>query len=686
MNVLCIDFETYYDRDYSLKKMTTIEYIKHAKFQPIMMGWALNDEPVQIAIGYPRIVAVLNSIDWANTIVVAHNVQFDGAILKQRFNVEAAYYADTMAMMRATGGHIFHGASLDAVSKLLSEQGIDVPPKGTTIAKTVGMHLYDMYSARPYMALEPTQNAKEREEGNLLMWDYARYCMDDVLLARQAFRYFSKLLTPDEMQFQDVIAKCYIIPRTFISEEIVTAEIERIKQRDIDRTQHLADQYFGGDRTAMLATCRSAPKFTQFLREMGGELQEQFDPDVHRFPIPTRLSAKKGTVEPCYSKSYAPMMEMLEYPDEEVATIFRLKLNTTSSIELSRAERFLSIAKSGGGFGFPYVVSGAHTHRLSGGGSLNAQNLSSGRKEGQSNALKRSIQVPAGYKIIVADSSQIELRIGSLEANDTFTLGLFAQGKDPYSVQASQLYGGDPDEIKRAAKADIEPFKHQRQVAKSALLSCIYGTGAMGFQNYAKINGIDLTEDECVNIVKGYRDTHPEVVTMWNTIDRALQQMAAGGSGYFGGKNGNLFYFDGSRQVHGRTVAGIRLPDGMWINYYNLHKTTREYPDGSSKLNWAFTGMKEHRVQTVWTYAAKVFENLTQGLAFAVMKYQALQIAKRYPVILNTHDEWGIVVREEEAEEAQAYMQACMKISPPWLGDCPLDCEGSFADNYGDCK
>ena len=55
MDILCLDFETYYDREYSLKKLTMVEYIMDARFQPIMMCYSLNGSPIHTAVGYPQI-------------------------------------------------------------------------------------------------------------------------------------------------------------------------------------------------------------------------------------------------------------------------------------------------------------------------------------------------------------------------------------------------------------------------------------------------------------------------------------------------------------------------------------------------------------------------------------------------------------------------------------------------------
>lgn len=687
MNVLTVDFETYYDREYSLSKMTMIEYIMDGRFQPIMMSYAINDEPIKNVIGYPKIKEVLDGIDWGNTVLNAQNTAFDATIIRARFGHTARYYTDTMAMARVTAAHVFEGASLGAIAKVLQANGVEVPPKGKEVQSALGMHLYNAYQGTPYLALKATTDKNEVQRGHELLMGYVEYCNNDVHLAREAFKYFTKMITPDEMQYGDMILKCYIEPSLYLDLPIIEEEIQRIHERDEQRARDVANKYFGGNQAELRSVCRSVPKFTEFLQGLGGVLEHEIDEDTdYAFIIPSKYSEKKGRVEPCYSKTFPPVIEMCDRMDE-IGDIFRTKLAMSSSIELSRAERFRAIAKIGCGFGMPYTVSGAHTHRLGGSGGLNVQNLSSGRKEGQSNALKRSISAPPGYKVVVFDSSQIELRTGSYIAGDYATLNLFLAGKDPYSQQASLIYGGDPDEIKKLAKSGVEPYQSiQRPAGKASLLSNIYGTGAVGFMNYAKLMGVDMTLEEAQHIVKVYRETHPEVVATWNACDVALRNMIAGASGYFGGPDGRLFYYDGARMNHGVRMPGIRLPDGNWLNYHCLSMREREYPDGSTKMNYAYRGLKEGRIQWIFTYAARIFENCNQALAFAVMKYQALLINQRYKIVLNTHDEWGIVVKDEDVEQAKEYMQWCMRQVPEWAKGLPVDCEGDASRHYGDCK
>lgn len=687
MNVLTVDFETYYDREYSLSKMTMIEYIMDGRFQPIMMSYAINDEPIKNVIGYPKIKEVLDGIDWDNTVLNAQNTAFDATIIRARFGHTARYYTDTMAMARVTAAHVFEGASLGAIAKVLQANGVPVLPKGKEVQSALGMHLYNAYQGTPYLALKATTTTNEIQRGHELLMGYVEYCNNDVHLAREAFKYFTKMITPDEMQYGDMILKCYIEPSLYLDLPIIEEEIQRIHERDEKRARDVANKYFNGKQAELRSVCRSVPKFTEFLRGLGGILEHEIDEDAdYAFIIPSKYSEKKGRVEPCYSKTFPAVIEMCDRMDE-IGDIFRTKLAMSSSIELSRAERFRAIAKIGCGFGMPYTVSGAHTHRLGGSGGLNVQNLSSGRKEGQSNALKRSISAPPGHQVVVFDSSQIELRTGSYIAGDHATLKMFLEGRDPYSEQASLIYGGDPVEIKKLAKGGVEPYASiQRPAGKASLLSNIYGTGAVGFMNYAKLMGVDMTLEEAQHIVKVYRETHPEVVATWNACEVALRNMIAGANGYFGGPDGKLFYYDGARMNHGVRMSGIRLPDGNWLNYHCLSMREREYPDGSTKMNYAYRGLKEGRIQWIFTYAARIFENCNQALAFAVMKYQALLINQRYKIVLNTHDEWGIVVKDDEVEQAKEYMQWCMRQVPEWAKGLPVDCEGDAAVHYGDCK
>lgn len=51
MDLITLDMETYYDRQYSLSKLTTEEYIRDPRFSVIGVSTKINDEPTQWVTG-----------------------------------------------------------------------------------------------------------------------------------------------------------------------------------------------------------------------------------------------------------------------------------------------------------------------------------------------------------------------------------------------------------------------------------------------------------------------------------------------------------------------------------------------------------------------------------------------------------------------------------------------------------
>lgn len=698
-NFFC-DFETYYDKDYSLSKMPTEQYIMDDRFEAIMMSYSTGGD-VFVAIGEERIKKVLAEQDWANTMVISHNTNFDGLILRHRFGVKAARYADTMAMARTTGAHIFGGASLDAVAKVLHQAGVKIPFKGNAVHNNSYKHLYRHSPTNQYYMREtPLKDGRDPETLAVLkkcsddFSEYVVYCRTDTLICMKAYEYFRPLITNDEMMFADMMIKCMVDPIFYLDEKMLEEELVRLEERNKIELQACADKYFGGSVQKTLTTFRSAKQFSEMLRSLGGVTQSEADEMTEEplFIIPTKIN-DSGKESFTFGKTSLEFLELAEGDIPEVSELCKLKLECTSSIEKSRTEKFLALAKlrdSNGQpvpFSMPYIVNQAGTLRLGAGDSLNVMNLPSGRKKGQSKALRKSIMSPQGYSIIVADASQIEARLNCYASNESWLLEAFAKGRDPYSIMASFIYGGNPDEIKKQAKAGVQPFYNQRQVGKTAILSSGYGSGAAAFKAMLKVqSGLDFTLEECQDIVKTYRTNNREIANFWNKCSKVLDLMIAGQSGYFGGPNNDLFFYDGNHKVHGVTMPSVRLPDGNWLRYYKLERKMREYPDGSQKMNYCYWGVKERKAQTVWIYGSKFAENLIQALAFALMKQQALLINKWSPIRLNTHDEWGICVPTDYAQAGLDYMLACMKWTPQWATGLPLDAEGDFALRYGECK
>ena len=269
-------------------------------------------------------------------------------------------------------------------------------------------------------------------------------------------------------------------------------------------------------------------------------------------------------------------------------------------------------------------------------------------------------------------------------ANQTDVLNVFANRGDVYSYAASQVYDIPYAEIndgRKSSDPDVAAkYKPIRNYGKVVQLALGYGQGAAGFQRYALLNaGISMDMDEAKRTVNKWRKANNFVTAFWKLCDQALQVMADGGQMYFGGQDGRMFFADGGRVLLGKRCAGIRMPNGLWLNYPNLRvEMENDRPQFVfDKMGYTGKPLKSK------AYGGLVCENIVQYLAFAIMKQQALWIAKYYPIKMNTHDEWCIVVPREQAEVAAEYMARCMRTAPDYVAGLPLDTEGGWSQSYG---
>lgn len=814
MNYLTLDFETYYDKEINLKKMTTQAYVMHPQMEVLMVSAKFNEAPVQIIDG-EQIPTFFATVDWSNTAVIAHNAVFDGSILYWRYGVRPAMLIDTMSMAQALGVPTIAGsASLATCIRLLQEAGYAVPPKGTEVLDALGKRRADF---------TPQQWAAYRE-----------YCKNDTGITWFLFKVLRQYLTDEEMRFQDIILRCYTEPRLTVDLPTVEYELNRCRTY---KSEQLAEvcKMFGTTQDNLSALLRSNDKFAEVLRSIGGVTEEEAEQGKSgTFIIPTKVSEKTGKTTWAFGKTDVAFKELCEHDDPKVQAVCQARLAAKSSIDETRCLKFLEY----GSYGFlpmGYKIGGAHTNRMSGGsaGSANMQNLPSGRREGQSDLLRRSIIAQGNSVIVNYDASQIEclsglgmvltkrglvelrhvepddllwdgvewvkhdgvvikgikdvitysgitatpdhvvytrngaavlfgraaaarieLMVGEVNgkevyaaplmrrykpkpavtpkdptgrydewgnpitgtievfdivnagprhrftynglvvsncrvlayvANQTDVLGVFASGGDVYSFAASKIHGIPYQEIIDGRKSSDPETAHKysmmRQYGKTATLALGYGQGAQGFQKYALVNtGINMTMDESATTVRAWRDANGFITGFWRMCDQALATMVAGGQMYFGGADGKMFFADGNRYIFGRKVAGIRMPNGLWLNYPNLRAdfTNPRRP----QYFYDKCGYNGKPLETK-VYSGLVAENITQALAFAVMKTQAVWIAQYYPIVMNTHDEWCIVVPREQAEVAADYMHRCMCTAPDYIQGIPLASEGGWAQSYG---
>lgn len=612
MQLVTLDFETYYDAGYSLSKMTTEEYIRDVRFETIGVSAKRGDGPTTWFSGTDREIEdwLWDYCDWSITACVSHNMMFDGAILGWRYGIHPKALMCTLSMSR---GHIgpYQRHALAALADRYK-----LKAKGTAVHNAKGKRRLDF--TRSEMA------------------EYADYCMHDTNLCYQLLNIMlGEGFPPAEMKLIDMTLRMFTQPTLELDEDILQGHLMAVKRRK---------QQLVTAASADPATLRSAAKFAELLQSIG-------------VTPPTKISPKTGKETYAFAKTDEAMRELAQHPDERVQALIAAKLGVSSTLAETRTQRFIDIARRGT-LPIPLKYYAAHTGRWGGDDKLNLQNLPS---RGGNTALKDSIVAPAGYVLINSDSSQIEARILAWLAGQNDLLQGFVRGEDVYKDMASSIYRIPVEEVDKA----------QRGIGKATILGCGYNMGGERFQGSLAENGIEMDLDEAFRVVSVYRSRNADIVDLWKDAQHTIKEMVQGRSVDFG-RPGVL--------AVDHTLPGLWLPNGMPMIFDRLEAVPEDERD-EDRFGDEFRYFQ--RQEPVNFYGGKLVENVCQALARIIVGYQMLLIRKRYPVVITVHDSAVVLAPEEEADEAQAYVEHCMKQTPKWADGLPITCESGVARSYG---
>jgi hypothetical protein len=606
MNILTIDFETYYSADLGFAKQTTEEYVRDQRFEVIGVSVQVNDgEPVWCSGDHETLCQFLTSFDWGNSLALAHNAMFDGAILNWLFCLRPKGWLDTLSMGRA-----LHGTEVGGSLKVLASH-YDVGVKGTEVEDAKGLRRQDFTDTH--------------------LATYGEYCKNDVKLTYSIFLLMSNSFPAAELRLIDLTIRMFTEPTLELDGDLLDEHLLLIQSTKIKLLAHY-------DKDDLM----SNPKFAQLLLANG-------------VVPPMKKSPTTGKETYAFAKTDEGFKELLEHINPVVQTIATARLGMKSTIEETRTERFIGIAKRGA-MPVPLRYYAAHTGRWGGDDKLNLQNLPRG------SMLKKAIRAPQGYMMIDSDSSQIEARTLAWLAGQDDLVEAFENGEDVYKIMASAIYGKKVEAI----------TKDERFVGKTTILGAGYGMGATKFQAQLKNFGVEVETEEAQRIINTYRNTYPKITQLWKDAGTALKAILQ--------KQHTTLGRDGVLEIQGED--GIRLPNGLYIRYPNLRLYQSE---DSEKAEIVYDTKKGKAVIPNRIYGGKLIENVCQALARIIIGEQMLMVAKKYKVVMTVHDAIALIVPEHEVETAKEYVELCMRLRPKWARELPLNCEAGYGRSYGDC-
>lgn len=514
MKTLILDFETYYDVDISLRKMSYTEYV--TKTEPLLVC-TIYEGQVEVICDVD-IETHLKQFDWPNIRLVAHNTLFDALVLKHFYGIEAGEYSDTLSMARLLYPANKH--DLGSCSQLIS---VPTPTKNKALLAMVkGSHLYD---------LAPAQIA----------W-FKQYCEDDTRITAALYKAWINHIPPQELQLIDHTIKLFLNPILCLDLE---AQMKLIEQE----TQETETQLESLNLTRK--DVRSDTTFSTYIQSLG------YEP-------PTQYSIKQAKRIPCFKKN-AP--EFLDFYEEhpELQNLLDLKISINSSIKRTRSEQLVKAAQiHQGRIPIAYNYCGAFTGRFSGTNKINMQNLPRG------SALRHAITAPPGHVLVACDLSQIEVRVLAWLAGQDSILQIFREKKDPYCEMASLIYKKpvtkkDPDErfvgksavlglgfsmsankfqlycAAQGRKLDTELCEHTVQTYRNTYPKIVHFWKTIG----------NRLNDLCI--------TGPKLPSKWSNPTDDVKQIKT-----------DVQYII-NQHLRITDHQSIRLPSGREISYYGLH-------------------------------------------------------------------------------------------------------------------
>jgi DNA polymerase len=629
MSQLCVlDLETFYDREFSLSRITTEAYVRDSQFETIGLSYTFGNKTEWLP--RPKVNEFLRDTDWSDTMIVAQNTAFDGSILSWHYDVQPKAWLDIMGMSRA----LFPHEKSHSLKSQAERMGVGV--KGDEVLNALG---------KRYKDFTPEELAR-----------YGMYCNNDVDLTHKLFKMYMGMGFPlQELKLIDMTLRMFIEPRLILDVPMLQQHLELVRSSKLALLERVRDNMLRGmdpeavravfaDGTEGIKTLlMSNAKFAQALRDLGVEP-----------PMKISLTTKKPAY--AFAKTDDAFKELAEHDDLDVQALVAARLGNKTTLEETRTERFIDMATRGA-FPVPLRYYGAHSGRWSGQDSVNMQNLPS--RGPDAGKIKKAIKAPPGHVVIDCDSAQIEARVLAWLAGQTDLVEAFERKEDVYKLMASKIYGVPTDQID----------KQQRQVGKTVVLGAGYGVGHVKLQGFLKTQaGVEVTLDEAKRIIDTYRSSAYRIADLWKKASSALQFLISGQS----------FTVDTPGIVRVVPGKGLTLPSGLFIQYPDLRSVRNAETD---KQEFVYTS----KGLPVRIYGGKIVENFTQAIARCVVAEQMLRIQKRYPVVLTVHDAAAIIAPIDEAKEAQAFVEECMRWVPKWATGLPLACESGMGESYGDC-
>lgn len=463
-NWCVVDYETYYDSEYSLRKLSAIEYIKHPLFeeQSLVVLCPRMGYPTPTPIPMEGVAAFydrLRNVAPRLTLVGQNSIGFDGLILNVRHNIRFGGHIDTMVLSQYRWGSTVARHSLEAIATRLD---LHTPQE---YVDTVTALLGEADSRKLSQALAAVKGVRREDMDATLHAALTAYCQGDVWLTHQAALELGKGFPSIGLRTMTYNANALIdLPLRLDTSLLATLKDDYASTRraelmvlwhllEPDVRETMSTAMRSSRNTApdpeevMMKHLRSKDKLAWLLMQCGAAEAD----------LPTK-AGKNGTIY-AFSKTDIPFTDFgaaYEDADTLVPEIVRLRLDYSTSATESKLARFLAAGIAAQGhWGMHVKTYGApNTARHSGGNATASSPHNIKRSKplfythckqairwNEDAGVRDAVTAPDGQVLLVYDSSGIELRVvGFVTQEPSITGPLTDKSRDLYVEFAQRLF------------------------------------------------------------------------------------------------------------------------------------------------------------------------------------------------------------------------------------------------------
>ena len=420
METYALDYESYYDKSCSIKRLGPLGYFSHPDFDAYMVS-VVGDNGYEF-VGHPK------DFDWSlleGNRVLSHNASFDETLYF--FGVEKGWWPKVDC------------AEWQCTADMVAACGL---PRSLKNATAEAFALEISKTTRDNMAAKRWENMPEDFQKEVR--DYA--LKDSELCLKLWQKYHEKW--PDHEKLISLTNRRIIQRGLPMDTALLKEQLETINQKLFEAESAIP---WAGEKPLL---SRAA-----------------FDEECHKHGLePPKSLAQNDVDAQEWLRQFGHKHKWVE-----AVTNWR-RINALKK----KLEAFDYATLPDGRYYGGLMYWGGHTGRFSGsGGNLNLQNLPRNELFGVN--LRHMIRAPKGKKLVVVDLSQIEVRTLCWLAGDQATLAEIENTEDIYEAFALRMGLWSPRADKEASaglKGDYPDLRHK---VKSIVLGCGYGAGPKKF-------------------------------------------------------------------------------------------------------------------------------------------------------------------------------------------------------------